>query len=296
VENRNQLHLSRRGFFSFLTLVVALILTPLSLASLRDGAQDADNTGDTVLEKADDFHPPVTITLIKTHIGTLKLGRKFSGGEDWFKRLTVVVRNDSVRPITYLSVKLRFPRPQGQEKELDFVEQFTYGVSPIPDLSGEVLTNTARPVRPGESIELGLTDEDYLEIKGHLKSIKYPASIKRIRLSVQMIGFDDGTVWMGGKQYVLDSANPGRLIPLEKKVAVTPLARLPYGSFRRDLISTGRLATDRERAWLGRKGQDCAVTRFNVLTDGTASALLVTPRTCPSAASPLAAWRPNKSP
>ena len=226
----------RLSFFVFLSLAAVLALSPGSIASLRGHTEVTYQEGDTVLEKADDFSPPVTITLIKTHAGPRTFGRKFFGDEDWFKGLTVAVRNDSGKPFTYLSVKLRFPRPKGQEKELDFVELLTYGVTPLPDVSGETLTNPAHPVMPGESIEIGLPDEDYIDIKGRLKSLNYPASIKRIRLAIQMIGFADGTLWVGGKQYVLDSAAPGGLIPLEKKVAVTPLALLPFGSFRRGSI------------------------------------------------------------
>lgn len=135
--------------------------------------------GDTVLERADEFGPPVEITLTKSDIGIIKPGKKFSAGEDWFKGLTVSVRNDSDRPITHLSLRLRFPRPKGQEVALDFVESLEYGESPIPGADGIVPTNTARPVMPGESVELRLSDEDFYGVSEQLRASKYPSSIKK---------------------------------------------------------------------------------------------------------------------
>lgn len=212
--------MTRPSFFVFLSLAAVLTLSPWSIASLRGHTEVTYQEGDTVLERADDFSPPVEITLTKSHIGVIKPGKRFSAGADWFKGLTVSVLNSSDRPITYLSLRLRFPRPKGQEGELDFVEPVNYGETPIPDAAGIVPPNTARPVMPGESVELKLSDEDFYDLREYLKASKYPPSIKKIRLSVQMIGFDDGTMWIGGRRYVLDKDHPGKVTPLEKKVAV----------------------------------------------------------------------------
>lgn len=231
---------ARLSFFLFLTLAAVLTISLSSNASLRGHTEVNYQDGDAVLEKADDFSPPVEITLTKSHIGVIKPGKRFSAGEDWFKGLTVRVRNNSDRPITHLSLRLRFPRPKGQEGELDFVEPLVYGESPIPDAAGIVPANTARPVMPGESVELRLSDEDFYEVREQLTASKYLPSIKKIRLSVQIIGFDDGTVWVGGKRYVPDKDSPGKLIPLEKKVAVVPASHYSPDLLQQVSPSTAR--------------------------------------------------------
>jgi hypothetical protein len=70
---------------------------------------------------------------------------------------------------------------------------------------------------PGESVEIKLSDEVYDIVRTMLKESKYPLKIRRIRVYIALLGFSDGTVWMGGKTYRFDRSNPGKLIPLEKK-------------------------------------------------------------------------------
>jgi hypothetical protein len=100
---------------------------------------------------------------------------------------------------------------------LDFVEVLNYGESPIPTADGRFPVGSARPVMPGESVELQLTDASYESLRAILREAKFPPNIKRIKVDVSMLGFSDGTVWIAGGRYELDKNNPGRLIPLQKK-------------------------------------------------------------------------------
>jgi hypothetical protein len=197
--------------------VVFFVLIPPSVVRLQSQSNDKGQEGDTVLERGEDFHPPITITLTKSQAGELKPGKAFNMGEDWFRGLTFSIRNDSEKPINYIGLIIRFPRPKEQGAELDFVEPLDYGESPIPYEDGRVLINTAEPILPDASVELKLTDKEYNEVKALLTELKYPRAIKKIRVTVQMLGFADGTLWIAGKRYVLDKDVPGKLIPLEKK-------------------------------------------------------------------------------
>jgi hypothetical protein len=196
-----------------------LVLAPPSVVHLQGQGAEASQEGDTVLERGNDFSPPVAITLIKSQAGELRPGKTFDAGEDWLRGLTFNVRNDSGKPINYISLSIRFTRPKGQGGELDFVEPLDYGASPIPYEDGRVPINTAQPILPGASVELKLTDEEYYEVKTLLTESKYPKVIKKIRVTVQMLGFVDGAIWIAGKTYVLDEDRPGRIVPLEKKGA-----------------------------------------------------------------------------
>lgn len=210
---------SRRTFLIASVCVALLVLIPPSVVRLQSRNNDKGQEGDTVLERGEDFHPPISITLIKSQAGEFKPGKAFNAGEDWFRGLTFSIRNDSGKPINYITLSIRFPRPKGQVGELDFVEPLEYGASPIPYEDGRVSINTAEPIPPGASVELKLTDAEYNEVRRFLSESKYPGAIKKIRVTVQMLGFVDGTIWIGGRTYVPDIDRPGRVVPLEKKTA-----------------------------------------------------------------------------
>ena len=186
--------------------------------------QVKQNQDDNIfLEKGKDFDPPVAITFIQSRIGAIEPGKKLSVGKDWFKGLAVTVRNDAGKSITHIALKIHFPRPQGQENELDFVETLNYGESPIPNKDGQIPVNTVKAIMPGESIQLRLSDEIYDAVRMILEDSKYPSIIKKIRVYVSKLGYSDGTLWMGGKTYRLDENTPGKLIPAEKKLQLQGL-------------------------------------------------------------------------
>src|SRR5215213_752887 len=210
---------NKRTFLAASVCVMLLILIPPSVVRPQSQSDEKRQEGDTVLERGEDFHPPVSITVIKSQAGELRPGKSFNGGEDWFRGLTFNVRNDSEKPINYIGLGVRFPRPKGQDGELDFVEPLDYGESPVPYQDGRVLVNTAEPISPGASVELRLTDQAFNDVKALLAESKYPRAIKKIRVTFRMLVFSDGTLWVAGKSYALDRDVPGKLIPLEKKKA-----------------------------------------------------------------------------
>lgn len=209
------------SIFCALTFAAALMLAPSSVEYLHSQGKEVSQEGDTVLEKGRDFNPPAEITLVKSRSGVIESGRRFSAGEDWFRGLIVTVRNAAEQPITHISLRLLFPRPKGQENELDFAEHLNYGESPVPYEDGRVPVNSAKAIMPGESVDLQLSDANYDGLRAALEESKFPPRIKKLKVDVAMIGFSDGTVWLAGKRYELDKNNPGRLIPLEKKINPT---------------------------------------------------------------------------
>ena len=209
--------ISKKASLLSLASMVVLMFGLPSIIGVQSQNKEMKQEGDAVLVRGDDFDPPVKLTLIKSRVGVIEPGKKFPADEAWFKGLTIRVRNDSEKPVTHISLRIRFLRPEGQENELDFVEPLNYGESPIPFPNGHVPFNPVKPIMPGESIELKLSDEDYDEIRVLLKNSKYPPSIKKLKVTVSMLGFNDGTIWMGGKRYELDRDSPGKLIPLKKK-------------------------------------------------------------------------------
>jgi hypothetical protein len=209
------------NFTGILTSLIFVLIASTWLFSANKGLHEQvkQNQDDSVvLEKGKDFDPPVAITFIQSQIGVIESDKKLLVGKDWFKGLKVTVRNKSNKPINHLSLKIHFPRPKEQENELDFVETLNYGESPIPDKDSRIPVNTVKAIMPGESIQLSLSDEIYETVRLILETSKYPSTIKKIRVYVSILGFSDGTLWMGDKTYRLDENNPGKLIPSEKKL------------------------------------------------------------------------------
>lgn len=221
-----------------MAFTVTLIFAATPIVHLQTQKQEI-NQGDKVLEKGKDFTPPVEISLVKSKIGVIEPGKKLSADEDWFKGLRITVRNESQKPITHISLNVRFPRPKGQENELDFVETLKYGESPIPTKDGQLLLSSAEPVPPGESRGLSLPDDEYDTLRALLRDSNYPPNVKKIKVYVTLLGFSDGTIWMAGKMYRLDMGNPGRLIPLEKK----SVRRLSLARKKASRLTRGRSAT-----------------------------------------------------
>lgn len=194
-----------------LTSLATLICLPLSTTGI------ATQERDRLIERLLTPNEPVKITAVKTRHGAIELGKKFRGDEDWFKGLTVRVTNNSSQIITYISVRLTFPRPKDEEtaQEPALVDTIEYGFSPFADKQSLPSSLAPpRPVSPGETITLSLSDYWYDRYKRILPKIKYPASIERIEILIENVGFNDGTVWTLGTRYRRDPNNPDNWIPL----------------------------------------------------------------------------------
>lgn len=216
-------------------VIIASVLSPTGyLKSQNDGP---NQNRDKVIEKIKDFNPPVDITLVKSRAGVVELDKKFLADEDWFKGLTINVHNKSDKPITYMSLHLYFPRPKEQESERDFGFTLQYGVNPIWVKQKGLSIHSATPVLPGEKVELTLPDMRYDFIRTSLKELGYPMNIKTLRMSAEMLGFSDGTIWLGDEIFTQDDTQPGKLIPLKKKTIRSqkqnkPFAKSGFNSFR----------------------------------------------------------------
>ena len=63
-------------------------------------------------------------------------------------------------------------------------------------------------VKAAETVELGVSPEDYELIKTAFEETGYPAKIKRVELVVREVGFEDGSVLYSGTFWSQDPAHP----------------------------------------------------------------------------------------
>jgi hypothetical protein len=162
-----------------------------------------------LIEKRSDFNPPVKITLARTKKRAIKFEEGFLDDDDWLKGLTVRLANVSGKTVTHIDVEMAFTRPENQAQERTAMWHLEYGFSPLWFKPEETIPPPqAKPILPGDIVELTLSDKDFDDLKLFLKETKNPASIKKIELRVIAIGFSDGTVWNFGHMYRRDPKAP----------------------------------------------------------------------------------------
>lgn len=161
---------------------------------------------------------PVKITDIKTKTRVLKAGEKFKGPDDWFKGLTITIKNTSVKPVNYVSALVTFARPREQKEagRIPFGEPLLYGISPI-DLKASPASKPAPSIPPGESIEIGFHEKDFDDFKKTLKSLDFPDAITHIEITLQEVGFEDGLLWSGGEYWRQEPNGQDKFVPVSKE-------------------------------------------------------------------------------
>lgn len=207
--------LNQRNFFLALAIVATVLFALSPIVYLQNQREQTNQNEDKILENWKAFDPPIEITNAKTQIGVIELDKKLSTkNEDWLKGLTVTVHNNSEKAITYISYQLRFPNPENPKDGPAFVSWLRYGVDPVSNKQSKLFYPRSVPIQPGKSIDLILSDERYESIQKHLRELNYPSSIKHATILLDLIEFDDETLWMGGKTFILDENDPTKLIPL----------------------------------------------------------------------------------
>jgi hypothetical protein len=192
--------MNRRGIFS---IIVLLLLVVTSITGITRQEEER------IIEQQSFSNEPVKLTAARTKKGAVKIGKKFNDETDWFKGLKVIVENVSGKPVTYIRVGITFPRPKNEEttEGYPYGESLEYGVNPYSPEAAE-MSNQTKAVAPGKSIELVMPDEAYSGTKALLKELKFPDNIKRIELMIEAVGFEDGTVWNGGRLWRRDRNAP----------------------------------------------------------------------------------------
>lgn len=193
--------------------VIMFLATWLTLV----GAVGQQQKEERVIEKRSDFSPPVKITLVKTKKGAVKFEEKFLDDDEWLKGLTVRLANASGKTVTSINVEMTFSRPENQAQEPPAVWHLFYGFDPLWFKPEEAIPSPqVKPILPGDTMEITLSDKNFDDLKLFLKEAKYPASVKKIELRVIGIGFSDGTVW-NGRMYRRDPKAPGGWSPIESE-------------------------------------------------------------------------------
>lgn len=149
---------------------------------------------------------------------------------EWLKGFAVQLTNTSGKNINFVSVRITFVRPKDDPTASDppLMHSITFGRNPFSVKDPATLNEFKTP--PNGTVDVVLTDDTYEMLKRVLKKLRYPDDIKRVELLLEVVGFDDGTVWDMGRLFRRDETN--KFIPIEEQgVGLIRGAQRPYKSF-----------------------------------------------------------------
>jgi len=134
-------------------------------------------------------------------------------GNDWFRGLTVTVKNVSNQTIHFIDLGLIFY--SSEAGIIPSRDHLLYGCQ--PPLSGEAnaLKCDRPPLKPNETATLTL--QDYESTRKFLDETKKPQIINEFELTIGEVMFADRRMWMGGQILKPDPNYPKRWLPEKKE-------------------------------------------------------------------------------
>lgn len=131
----------------------------------------------------------------------------FDANDDWMKGLAVTFKNTSDKNIVYFRLDLMFPETEGQEPMKAY--HMIFGRRP-KDSSDR---DNDKVLKPGEEVELALTDDDYSRMRAFLKKGSFD-TVSNVRLFLETVIFDDDLMWNGGDLWRRNPNDPNNWLPI----------------------------------------------------------------------------------
>ena len=175
-----------------------LILMSASVSTFGQAVKERE------LKPAFDFRviqSPVEILSIKLNGEEVEPGKKIKAGDDWLRGVAFKLKNVSDKPIAYVALTLQFYYPEAATRPERVVGYFlSYGLDitssrhPLPE-------NAPRAIRPGETMDLVLSNEKYLAMLDILSRAGVTANVATARYYVHSAAFEHepDVVWQQGK-------------------------------------------------------------------------------------------------
>ena len=175
-----------RFLFPFAVIFLFAILPSVSAQELRDRELHPAFDLTTI-------QMPVEIVAIKLNGKEIRPGEKIKGNDDWLQGLSFTVKNISNKPIAYVSIGLRFVRP-------DRVVVFMLS-SGVDHSRGEPRHGySPLPIPPDQTVEVTLTKERYPNFLHILSVGEVPRSFDVAPYYVDRVVFEEDpfVIWEGG--------------------------------------------------------------------------------------------------
>jgi hypothetical protein len=225
-----------------LTILMFWVAVPISIA-WSSGNSATNKAGQETAKQVNKLSyrdEPIDIIEVKNRKGKIPLNEKFKDDSaHWLRGLTFTINNSSGKNITYLNLVLSFP----QNAELDPAQTPTYifdlmfGVSPQAASYNDFRRrHPDKVLKQRERLALSLTDEQFEHIMKVLSSLGYPLNVEKLEIWISEVGFDDGTLWKGGKIFKTE-AQPNQDGPSARSDWAAPFFLRPHCQLNRTLYS-----------------------------------------------------------
>lgn len=139
---------------------------------------------------------PVQIIAVKVQGKPIKFAKSFMAKDDWLGGLTLVIKNVSAKPVSWVNLDLSFHKPP--EPAVRLVERVTYGIGRWDE---DKIRGGGPPLKPGETVEVLYSVEQYRSIREIMDGMAYPKSVAEVEVSVEQVIFADQPelMWIEGK-------------------------------------------------------------------------------------------------
>jgi len=154
---------------------------------------------------------PLKVSKVKVKKGPIELGRKFTDdSDDWLGSLTVTVKNTSLKDILGVGLSLTLFTKEGGDKVDDVPIQFPFSYGSDKAIPED--DSSEKPIKPGQSVDITLSEDAYLTLKEGLARANYPKKFQHVELRIDSVLFLDGTLWRKGYIFVRDPNDPTKWI------------------------------------------------------------------------------------
>src|SRR5215213_2934113 len=161
---------------TLITLIGVTVVLAVWLADSRANSQQPDR----IVVRKPWPTEPVKVVAVKTKNKTnVEIGKAFEEDDDWFDGFTVKVANNYHKTVTVMTISMVFRREPGDIRP-PFAWNLHFGPSAMTLEYKDRDPN--KVVKAGETVELGVSPEDYKLIKAAFKESGYPTKIKRVEL------------------------------------------------------------------------------------------------------------------
>ena len=136
---------------------------------------------------------------------------EFAAGDEWMRGVVLSLKNSSSKTIVSFSLDIDFP----ETKRTGNMMRYTISHGRRPGLLPEVKIPERPAIKPGESFQIGFSEQEFANLNRFLGERTNLGQLSRAEIGIGMIFFDDGTAWSMGNMMRADPNDPKRWIPIK---------------------------------------------------------------------------------
>ena len=187
------------------TLITLVGVTLVLAAWLVDSRANSQQPDRIVVRKPWPVEPVKVVAVKTKNKANVEIGEAFVEDDDWLDGFKVKVVNNYHKTVTVMTISMVFRRDPGDIRP-PLGWELHFGPSAMtPEYKDR---DPNKVVKAGETVELGVSPEDYRLLKATFEETGYPTKITRVELVVREVGFEDGSVLYSGTFFLQDPANP----------------------------------------------------------------------------------------